>query len=93
MKIEGPLVDMLVDLNPNVFVTYRGMTPVIFVIVTKAMYGMLQATLLFYKKLVKDLKTIGFEVKPCDPCVANRGIQHTVTWHVDDVIQASPIQQ
>jgi hypothetical protein len=91
MKIEGPLVDMLVDLEPERyknFVTYRGMTPVLFVSVTKAMYGMLQAALLFYKKLVNDLKTIGFEVNPYDPCVANRmvnGIQHTVTLHVDDV--------
>jgi hypothetical protein len=41
MKIEGPLVDMLVNLEPERyknFVTYCGMTPVLFVIVTKAMY-------------------------------------------------------
>jgi hypothetical protein len=91
MKIEGPLVDKLVDLEPERyknFVTYRGMTPVLFVIVTNVMYGILQAALLFCEKLVNDLKTIGFEVNPYDPCVANRmvnGIQHTVTWYVDDV--------
>ena len=91
MRIEGPLVDMLVDLEPERYknyVTYRGMIPVLYVIVTKAIYGMLQAALLFYKKLVKDLQKIGFKINPYDPCVANRtvnGIQHTVTWHVDDV--------
>ena len=49
---------------------------------------MLQASLLFYKKLRKDLEEIGFTVNPYDPCVANRiinGKQHTVTWHVDDL--------
>jgi hypothetical protein len=54
----------------------------------KALYGTLQAALLFYKKLKKDLEGIGFKIKPYDPCVANRtvnGKQHTVLWHVDDI--------
>ena len=54
----------------------------------KALYGMLTASILYYKKFVTDIKTIGFKLNPYDPCVANRvvnGKQHTVTWHVDDV--------
>ena len=54
----------------------------------KALYGMLQSSLLYYKKFRKDLEGIGFVVNPYDPCVANRiinGSQHTVTWHVDDL--------
>ena len=54
----------------------------------KAIYGRLKASLLFYKKLRADLESIGFEVNPYDPCVANRmvdGLQHTVSWHVDDL--------
>jgi hypothetical protein len=54
----------------------------------KALYGMLQSSLLYYKKFRKDLKEIGFKVNPYDPCVANRmvkGKQHTITWHVDDL--------
>jgi hypothetical protein len=61
---------------------------VLYVEVLKALYGMLQASLLFYKKLGKDLEEIGFTVNPYDPCVANRivnGKQHTVTSHVDDL--------
>jgi hypothetical protein len=49
---------------------------------------MLQASLLFYKKLRKDLEGIGFKINPYNPCVANRtinGKQHTLTWHVDDL--------
>ena len=49
---------------------------------------MLQASLMFYKKLQKDLKEIGFKVNPYNPCVANRiigGKRHTITWHVDNL--------
>jgi hypothetical protein len=91
MKITGPLVEMLVELDPEIyknFVTMEGKTPVLFVHVIKALYGMLKSALLFYKKLIKDLSSIGFKINPYDPCVANRtinGKQHTVTWHVDDL--------
>lgn len=49
---------------------------------------MLKSALLYYKKFRKDIESIGFEVNPYNPCVANRivdGKQHTVTWHVDDL--------
>ena len=70
------------------FVVYEKNVKVIYVQVLKALYGMLQASLLFYKKLRKDLEGIGFIVNNYDPCVANRiikGKQQTVTWHVDDL--------
>jgi hypothetical protein len=37
----------------------------------KGIYGMLQSSLLYYKKFHKDIESIGFEVNPYDPCVAN----------------------
>ena len=48
--------------------------------------GIMKAALLFYKKFVKNLKSIGFELNPYDPYVANKivsGAQLTVVWHVD----------
>ena len=60
----------------------------LYVQIEKALYGMLRAALLFYRKLRADLEDMGFEVKPYDPCVANRivnGSQCTVVWHVDDL--------
>jgi hypothetical protein len=54
----------------------------------KALYGMLQSALLYYKKFKKDIEQIEFKINPYDPCVANRminGRQHTITWHVDDI--------
>ena len=49
---------------------------------------MLESAMLFYKKLKKDLESIGFKFNPYNPCVANciiNGKQHTVCWHVDDI--------
>jgi Reverse transcriptase (RNA-dependent DNA polymerase) len=91
MKIRGPLVDMLVSLDAEMYQDYvviENNMKVLYVQVLKALYGMLQASLLFYKKLRKDLEGIGFKINPYDPCVANRminGKQHTLTWHVDDL--------
>jgi hypothetical protein len=63
----------------------------LYVVVLKAIYGMLIAALLFYKKFKKDLEGIGFKFNPYDPCVANRMInnsQHTVRFHVDDLMSS-----
>jgi hypothetical protein len=40
-----------------------------------ALYGMLIASILYYKKFRKDIESIGFEVNPYDICVANRRVQ------------------
>ena len=91
MKIRGPLVDLLLELDAATYapyVVYEGKSKVIYVRMVKALYGLIIASLLYYKKFKKDIETIGFKVNPYDPCVANRvvnGKQHTVTWHVDDL--------
>ena len=90
MKIRGPLVDILCEMDPKYkeYVTFEGNSKVLYVHVTKAIYGLLVSAMLFYKKLMADLRGIGFEVNPYDPCVANKtvdGNQLTVCWHVDDL--------
>ena len=91
MKIRGILVDMLIEINPEMYrsyIVYEGNNRVIYVRMLRALYGMIQSALLFYKKFRSDIETIGFKVNDYDPCVANRiinGKQHTITWHVDDV--------
>ncbi len=56
----------------------------------KALYGLLRATLLFYRKLRKELKKYGFEVNPYNPCKVNKdsefGKQLTVIQHVDNLM-------
>jgi hypothetical protein len=67
MKMRGPLVDMLVDLDLDTYkdyVVYEGHknNKVLYLQVNKAIYGMLQSSLLFYKKFKKDLESIGFKI-------------------------------
>jgi hypothetical protein len=49
----------------------------------------MKSALLFYRKLIIELREMGFEVNPYDPCVVNKmvnGSQMTIWWHVDDLM-------
>ena len=91
MKMRGPIVDMLVELDYNLYhdkVVYEKKEKVLYVHVKKAIYGMIQSSLMFYKKLRADLESEGFKINPYDPCIANKmvnGKQMTIAWHVDDL--------
>ena len=43
-----------------------------YVCLSKAMYGMLEAALLYYRKISRELKEYGFVINPYDACVANK---------------------
>ena len=94
MKVTGRLVQLIVELDPELytkFVVHEKGRPVIYLEVTKAIYGMLVASLLWYKKFRADLEGIGFVFNSYDPCVCNRmigGKQHTVRFHVDDLMSS-----
>ena len=94
MKITGVLVDMLVQIDPNTyqdFVVYEKGRKVLYVEILRAVYGMLVASLLWYEKFRSDLEKEGFVFNDYDPCVANRikrGKQHTIRFHVDDVMSS-----
>jgi hypothetical protein len=48
----------------------------------------MKAALLCYQRFVTDMQSIGFEINPCDPCVANKIVkkkQLTIVWHVHDL--------
>ena len=89
MKIRGVLVDILCEIDPTYkdYVITEGKQSILYVHITKALYGMLVSAMLFYKDFRNFLEQDGFVVNPYDPCVANKmvnGKQHTVCWHVDD---------
>jgi hypothetical protein len=92
MKISGTLAELMARTDPKLYqkyVTLENNTQVLYLRLQKALYGMMKSTLLFYKKLVRELRDIGFEINPYDPCVANKmvdGSQITVRWHVDDLM-------
>jgi hypothetical protein len=91
IKIRGILVDMLLDIAPDVYKPYvttdmKG-TKQLIVQCLNAIYGTMMASLLYYRKFCKSLTGIGFEFNPYDPCVANKevqGSQMTICFHVDD---------
>jgi hypothetical protein len=91
IKIKGVLVDVLLDIAPSVYTPYvttdwKGAKHLI-VQCQNAIYGTMMASLLYYKKFSKSLKSVGFESNPYDPCVANKQIssqQMTICFHVDN---------
>ena len=90
--LKGKLAELMVQVDPKLYRKYittsKKGEAMLYVRLSKALYGLLQSALLFYKKLRSELENYGFEVNPYDPCVANKivnGTQMTVTWHVDDL--------
>ncbi len=94
MVLKGDLAEMMVPIVPQVYRKYvtvdRKGTPILYIKLQKALYGLMRVSLLFYRKLQKEREEYGFEVNPYDPCVANKmtdsGKQMTFVWHVDDLM-------
>ena len=91
IKLRGVLVDILVDIAPDVYKRYvtldkKGNKQLICQCLN-AIYGAMIASLLYYRKFTKSIVDEGFEINPYDPCVANKivdGNQMTILYHVDD---------
>ena len=76
---------------PNLYSKYvviEKVVKVLYVRLQKALNGFLCSALLFYLKLVTELKNNGLKIYIYNPCVENKlvngGIK-TVVWHVDDL--------
>jgi hypothetical protein len=91
MKLEGVMAEAILKIDPKQYtkhVVQENGKDVIYVILKKALYGTLQAALLFWQNLSAQLQKWGFEINPYDFCVANKtidGKQCTIVWHVDDL--------
>jgi hypothetical protein len=90
MTPRGRLAELMVKTVPNINQKYVTLDsnnrPVMYVLLQNALYGCLRSALLFYKKLVKDLKGKGFKLNRYDPCTENKmaqGNQFIVLWHVN----------
>jgi len=95
MKIQGRLVDLMMELDPELYgphIVYENGQRVVYVQVLRAIYGMLISAVLWYEKFRGELEAdLGFKFNPYDGCVANRmvnGKQHTIRYHVDDVLSS-----
>jgi len=91
-KFTGKLVDVLCEVKERYkeFVTYENGKKVLYVLLNKALYGTVQAALIWYKMFVSTLKGMGFELNRYDLCVANAEIegsqQCTIGFYVDDLL-------
>lgn len=94
MKIKGKLVNWSLEIYfmaNNNYVVYEKGVKTLYLLLHKAIYGMLTASLLWYQKFHSDLEQTGFRFNDFDSCIANRevdGSQHTIRYHVDDVISS-----
>ena len=92
MKLCGKMVELLVAPYPSLYIKYvvggENGEPVLYVKLSKVLYGLLRPALLFHKKLRKELEDMDFKINPYEPCIPNNmvnGSQITVTWYVDDL--------
>ena len=91
MILREKLAKFMVKTSPEFYRKYILMEKgkmVLYIQLLKALHGCLISELLFYKKFLADLESIGFKMNPYDTCVVNKtinGKQFTITWHVDDL--------
>ena len=80
MKIRDTLLEILVEMHPEKYSEYvveEGGRSTLYVMMLKALYGMVMSSLLYYLKFRGHLEGIGFRVNPYNPCVANRIVDST----------------
>ena len=92
VRLDGDMSRLLIKVDPSKYAQYKRYEhgkPVVYVRLRKALYGTLQAALLFWQNLSSFLiDTLGFTLNKYDKCVANKvinGHQCTILWHVDDL--------
>jgi hypothetical protein len=91
IKIRGILVDILVDIAPDLYKSYvskdKKGSKQLLVQCQNALYDTIIASLLYYQKSVKSLTEIDFVINPYDPCISKKmseGDQMTICFRVDD---------
>ena len=82
--MRGKVVEILCQIDPTYkeYVVEERGQPILYVHITKAIYGLLVLAILFYEKLAIDLQEAGYKINPYNPCVANKminGAQHMVS--------------
>ncbi len=92
IRMNGTLAEVMAKTDLKLYqkyLTYEKGKKVLCLSLQKALYGMMKSALLFYRKLISELKEMDFEVNSYDPCVVDKmgnGSQMTIWWHVDDLM-------
>ena len=76
MTLRRPLAEALLLIDPTMYrdyaITDKKREKILYVRMSKALYGLLKSALDFYNKIRSDLEDNGFIVNPYDLCVANK---------------------
>ena len=71
MVLRGELAELMVHIVPQIYQPYvkidRKSTPILYVRLKKALYGLLMSSLLFYRNLCGELEAYGFKINTYDP--------------------------
>ncbi len=92
MQMNGTLAKLMAKTDPKLYRKYlvnKKGKKVLYLCLQKALYGMMKSALLFYQKLVSELRSMGFIISPYDPCIANKIAnrnQLTLQWHIEDLM-------
>ena len=76
IKSEGEFVDIMCKVNPDYenFVRYEKGKDVLYVLILKAIYGMIYSALLLYDLFSTTLSDLGLKINPYEWCVSNKVI-------------------
>jgi hypothetical protein len=96
MRLDPAMAKMLVKIAPE-YSPFLEPSGSMVVELDKALYGCVEASLLWFKDLRSKLVAHGFVANPYDQCVFNKfdevtGTQMTVVLHVDDLMVTSTSQ-
>ena len=76
MVLRGELAEMMVHIAPQIYRPYvkidRKGTPILYVRLKKALYGLLRSSLLFYRNIRGELEAYGFKINPYYPCMGTK---------------------
>ena len=96
MRLDRVMSTMLIQLDPS-YEKFRGINGTVVVRLDKALYGCVEASLLWYKDLKSKLVADGFIENPYDRCVLNKiglsGKQISIVLHVNDLMVTSESRQ
>ena len=89
IKLMNEEVDIMCEADNEYkkFITYEGKNKVMYMQLSKALYGCMKSAIIWYNTFSTTLKDLGFRINPYDPCIANKtinGHQCTIAWYVDD---------
>ena len=98
MELDSFVSDLLLILYPNIYSDcIDPNTGKIYVVLKKALYGLVESAKYWYDHLTNTIKQLGYKANPYDECVFNKydsnGKQCTVIVYVDDLIISSVSNQ